>query len=69
MPVRSYFLHALFWKRMNLCSFVFHRTESSLKVSLAHMANYWDGFMYNGSMGMVCPTHILDEKVGSSEPS
>ena len=49
---------------MQLCLF-----ESRLEVSRVHAANYRDGPMYNGSVGMVCPTHILDEKGGSSEPS
>ena len=43
------------FERRNLCSFV-------VSSSRAHTANYWDGPMYNGYVGVVCPTHILDEK-------
>ena len=69
MPVRSY-LQVLFWKRRNLsyAALSFHRPESRLKVSRAHAANYRNGPMYNSSVGVVCPTHILDEKGGSSNP-
>ena len=39
-----------------------HRTESRLKVSRAHAANYRDGPMYNGLVDVVCPTHILAKR-------
>ena len=52
------------WKRRNLpyAALSFHRTESRLKVSRAHAANYRDGPMYSGSVGVVCPTHILAKR-------
>ena len=66
MPVCSCFQvpHVLFWKRRNLsyAALSFHLTESRLKVSRAHAANYWDGPMYNGLVDVVCPTHILAKR-------
>ena len=57
MPVRSYLPGStcalLENKEFVLC---FHRTQSRFKVSPAHAANYRDGPMYNGSVGVVCPT-------------
>ena len=66
LPVRSYLpgsTCALLEKK----EFCLMRTESRLKVSRAHAANYRDGPMYNGSVGVVCH-HIQYEKGGSSEP-
>ena len=47
---------------MQLCLFIVQRAD--FKVSRAHAANYRDGpmYMYNGSVGVVCPTHILAKR-------
>ena len=50
-------LHALFWKRRNLC-FSSYGEQTYMYVRT---------YTYDGSVGGVCPTHILDEKGGSSE--
>ena len=49
---------------MQLCLFIVRRADLKCHVRTRLII----GMVYNGSVGVVCPTHILDEKGGSSKP-
>ena len=68
MPVLTRFYMRSFGKEgiclMQLCLFIVRRADLKCHVRTRLII----GMVYNGSVGVVCPTHILDEKGGRPNP-